>query len=201
MSALPFDQPRGHAAPGDPLGRVYTPTAVAEAVVESLDISEPFYVTEPSVGGGAFIRAVHRRWGRELMTTTGFDIDPNAPGLKLVDDRRVGDWRDAELGHHGLPPADLVIGNPPFGAAAGGQPALIGHVLHCLSHGLHVALILPLATLGLSTFQRKVLATNPLYRLSPIIPRPWDRVREVALFEWSSVHLARNGQLASILWK
>lgn len=102
----------------DHLDRDYTPDEVAAAFVRWLRIPAVARVLEPSVGGGAWVRAL-RGAGRVVI---GADIDPGARGLAMVDIPLVGDFA-GEMGQ-GNPsplfaagPFDLVLGNPPFGPA------------------------------------------------------------------------------------
>lgn len=94
-----------------PLGAYYTPDVVASALIGVLPLVPGDVCLEPSVGGGAFVRALRARG----MKVAGVDIDPAAVGLadcapaaSLVydflassDDRRLC----------GL---QWVIGNPPY---------------------------------------------------------------------------------------
>lgn len=162
---------------GDDLDRCYTPIPLADACVEIVArvVPSPQCVVEPSVGGGSFVRAIRRRWTQAHIA--GHDIDPGAVGLGLVDRPVVGDWLTGSQ-----PPADVVIGNPPFS-----DDAAIDHVRRALDVGEVVGLILPWSFLGgverwnwLHTAERRPLAVYP------ITPRPWgDRVRETALYVWA----------------
>src|SRR6478736_5920944 len=106
MTALPFTADR-EPTPHDALGRYYTPQRLADLVVDALDAS-PDVVVEPSVGGGAFARAIRRRWPSARLV--GVDVDPAARGLALCDEAIVDDWLSASSGMV----ADVVVGNPPF---------------------------------------------------------------------------------------
>jgi hypothetical protein len=184
--------PRGHAPPGDELGRVYTPMPLAQAIVGrlvdgsvGLALNRRPYVIEPSVGGGAFVRAA--RWMWPACNILGVDIDPHAEGLALCGDRIVGDWLSPNLSDRlgGLPiPADLGVGNPPFGKAVGAD--VTGrHVELTLERCTTVALLLPAGVLHQRAFRRAVArAGRPEPEVWPILGRVWDRVREVAVFVW-----------------
>jgi hypothetical protein len=95
----------------DHLDRYYTPDALADAIVRHVVVPrvpmEP-RVVEPSVGGGAFVRAVraHLRGAH----VTGYDVDPHAAGLGLCDRRRVADWLTSTPDLRTF----LVVGNPPY---------------------------------------------------------------------------------------
>jgi len=183
--------PRGHAPPGDELGRVYTPLPLAQAIVNRLDIGpirNP-YILEPSVGGGAFVRAARHRWPTARIL--GVDIDPAAEGLALCDDRTVGDWLAVERLDDIPVPADLGIGNPPFGKAVGAEVTAI-HVELTLVRCTTVALVLPAGVLHQRAFRRCVARVErPEPEVWPILGRVWDRVREVAVFVWGP--MARPG--------
>jgi trans-aconitate methyltransferase len=75
------------------------------ACVGVLDI-DPRSVLEPSVGGGAFARAVAQRWPQALLE--GVDIDPTVTGRHDVDSFECCDF----LAHYTQ--YDLIVGNPPF---------------------------------------------------------------------------------------
>jgi hypothetical protein len=189
---LPFATSRGHAAPGDHLGRVYTPYPLARAIVARLAVHPRLgppqlrRILEPSCGGGAFLRAV-----REVMPdaiTTGIDIDPEAEGLGIADEHAVADWPTwaaAQPAQHWL----LAVGNPPYHTIPkGDNPGVpwavtIGHVNACIRAATVVALILPIVYRASSTF---VDAVPEIAEVWPILPRPWDRVREVALYVWGT---------------
>jgi N-6 DNA Methylase len=98
------------------LGKFYTPDNLALAMVKAVAclINKPVkWVLEPSVGDGAFVRAARFVWPD--CKVIGVDIDPDAPGLALCDERFVCDF----LKYYQQPKvlqfqADVVIGNPPF---------------------------------------------------------------------------------------
>ena len=76
----------------DARDRHFTPDPLADVIIERLakHIDPPAVVVEPSVGGGAFARAVRKRWpGAHIV---GVDIDPDAEGFAFVDESVVGDW-------------------------------------------------------------------------------------------------------------
>lgn len=177
--ALVPDVGRAH----DELDRFYTPQRLADEcvrrVVGLVGASALRIVVEPSVGGGAFARAVRKHTDGFVF---GVDVDPNAPGFRDVDEHLVGDWSTLDYSAGG---ADLVIGNPPFT----GDRA-IAHVEASLVAADHVALILPWAPLGGVAQWRTIMhgARRPAW-VAPIMPRPWgDHVRETALFIWGPAH-------------
>lgn len=105
---------RAERVPGD---AYLTPDNVARACVACLlrDDNEtkedPRYVIEPSVGDGAFARAMRVAWpGVKIL---GIDIDPNATGFADCDSSVCCDWLTAGS----VNGADLICGNPPYGRA------------------------------------------------------------------------------------
>jgi hypothetical protein len=93
----------------------YTTAACARALVDQLPLGEErLRVLEPSVGGGAFLRAIRRR--RPFSWVVGVDIDPAAGGLPGCDDVFVGDFLDRHLVRTSF---DWCIGNPPFSRGSG----------------------------------------------------------------------------------
>lgn len=178
------------AGVGDELDRVYTPDLLARAIVDALPGPAPFRVVEPSVGGGAFVRAARRRWPRTWIT--GVDRDGCAAGLLAVDQALCGSW--PEIAPR-LPRPDLILGNPPFG----GDTAL-SHVEAALGTGAaRIALILPWAYWGVERWA-SLLASCPPVEVRPILPRPWpDRVRETALYLWERGSLLPT-QIRPLRW-
>lgn len=185
MSEL-FPGRRGHAPPGDALGRVYTPRALADAIVGAVDERFQVYdarirtAIEPSVGEGAFARALRARL--PSVHITGVDLDPAAAGLALCDDAVVGDWPAQSWEESD----DLCIGNPPYHTSRkNGRPGVpwpvpVSHTLAAIQRARAVALIFPVVYACCPTFRDEV----PPPVLWPILRRPWSRVREVALFTW-----------------
>lgn len=101
------------------LDAYYTPDDVALACVDALAplVARGSTIVEPSVGGGAFVRALRERGVGGFLQ--GVDVNPQAPGLELCELRTVADFRET------YPVADWVIGNPPYRDAE-------EHVLHAL---------------------------------------------------------------------
>lgn len=137
----------------------YTPDALALAITRAVShaIETPRLVVEPSVGGGAFVRAARAVWPG--VPVLGIDIDPDAPGLALCDEAIVGDWLTAPFSR-GLAYCDdaLVIGNPPFARETGrvskttGKPVVETiwprHVERARLAALSVCMLLRLSALG-----------------------------------------------------
>jgi hypothetical protein len=106
----------------DKLDRYYTPQRLADVLVSRL-LADGFVPStgrisalEPSVGGGAFALAARSAFG-ERASMHVMDVDPDAPGLRLVrgggharDIVRVGDFgATIPTNRH-----DVVLGNPPY---------------------------------------------------------------------------------------
>ncbi len=89
-----------------PLDAYYTPDTLAEKLVGLLPVRRGAAVVEPSVGGGAFARAL-RLQGAGVV---GCDIDPQAAGFVDCVRHQVGDFLTTPLDVE----PDWVIGNPPF---------------------------------------------------------------------------------------
>jgi len=123
----------------DTLDRFYSPTVLAEAIVDELPASigkDSRGIWEPHVGGGAFARAVLRRWPKARLRVS--DLDPTSPAL-LDMGGELGDF----LTLSGAP--WLVIGNPPYSEAE-------EHVRHALEvTQRHVVFVLRLAFLESAT--------------------------------------------------
>lgn len=96
----------------DPLDRYYTPDDVAVRLVEWLCIPPSWDIIEPSVGSGAWVRALRACGHRGRII--GVDVDPDATGLHDVDEAHVGDWPTLAPT---LPRVRLHLGNPPFKVA------------------------------------------------------------------------------------
>lgn len=130
--------PKGERIEGD---RYYTDDAVALRLVRLLDLTGAKRVVEPSVGGGAFVRAIRAVWPGWIY---GIDINHDAPGLDLcpsqirgadfLDVGKSGDFLDLPNG------ADWIIGNPPYSHAE-------AHVRHALTLAPRCAFLLRLAFL------------------------------------------------------
>ena len=106
----------------------YTPDDVAAACVGTIAhrIGKA-RIIEPSVGGGAFLRAVWPYvW---LSNTAACDVNPDAEGLRLAESRHVGDFLTMPQPEDVAPLPVWVIGNPPYGQA-------MEHVEHALGLAL-----------------------------------------------------------------
>jgi len=94
----------------------YTPDDVAAACVRAIAprllVGDPPLIIEPSVGGGAFIRATN---AIGLDDTYAIDINGDAAGLGLATAYSVGDFAALNIE---LPACRTwVIGNPPYNHA------------------------------------------------------------------------------------
>lgn len=184
MNELPLRLPRGHAPPGDASGRVLTPGPLADAIVHRLWAGglRPATVTEPSVGGGALLRSARRFWPDAHIFAC--DLDRESEGLSLADDTYIGDWPTVAKSWD---VDDLNLGNPPYHTVAKqGNPGVpwevpIGHVLASIAMARVAVQILPVQYICSATWLDSV---PPPAQLWPISPRPWDRVREVAVYAW-----------------
>ena len=168
----------------DPLERHYTPDRMALQLQQHMAgwwahhrphnaSATPRIIVEPSVGGGAHVRALRRVWGAESRFV-GVDVDPQARGLQACDEAYVGDWPVIA----GSLTGDLVTGNPPFSRA-------IDHVLAGLRVAPVVAFILPLNLLGVAKWAPIVGPGAPLHTVLVTTGRAWPKsVRETAMFVW-----------------
>lgn len=149
-----------------PLDAYWTPDACALACVRAVDAHlgraiGSRGVLEPSVGGGAWVRAVREVWPASVVHAV--DVDPNAPGLELADRTKVGDFLTLDL-----KPRDVVIGNPPYS----------GHFLGWLDRSLElapvVAYVLRSTALG-SKLRAGWWAAHPPAVIWTLSPRPrWE---------------------------
>lgn len=176
--------------PRDPLERFYTPQAMADQLQERLLVwwrehgpearTSPLCVVEPSVGGGAHVRAIRQACRLQLLPTPkviGVDLDPGATGLRVCDEAHVGDWPEVadQVVDRGV---DLVTGNPPFSKAR-------EHVQAGLRVAPVVAFILPLNLLGVAKWAAIVGPDAPLHSVFVTQGRAWGaNVRETAMFVW-----------------
>lgn len=131
-SIYPDGGHRREGSSGDVLDRWYTPDAVARACVERLPWSGrlPMWALEPSVGGGAFARAIRHRW--PAAHVLGVDVDPEATGLRDCDEMRVGSWLTPGTWHgreDEAVPCEVVAMNPPYRDAV----AHIAQAIHLCS--------------------------------------------------------------------
>lgn len=119
----------------DQLDRYYTPDKLAESCVNVLpfELTNTGKVAEPSVGGGAFLRAVRKRWPG--ASVDGYDVDPDAKGQHDCTRFFCLDWPQATDTY------DLILGNPPYFAAQ----EHIEHAWTRLAENGHIAMLLRLA--------------------------------------------------------
>ncbi len=106
-----FESERVGSGAKDGLDAFYTPDAVALALV----MEEKLWgvsTLEPSVGGGAWVRAL-RRASASPGPIWGCDINHQAQGLRLCDRGYVADFQSLRM--EGVP--EQVVGNPPYNQA------------------------------------------------------------------------------------
>lgn len=200
---------------GDPLERCFTPDALAEACLDNVAryVDDPELIIEPSVGGGAFVRAIRKRW--PSCEVWGCDLDPDATGLDLVDFGVVMDWTKAaplfadrllcEPAHRQggtqrqrQRHVSAVVGNPPFSHAIEHIQTAYREIyrLPCLS------LILPLAYLGVGQWRPIWEGGVKLSEVHPIAGRPWPkRMRETAQYTWASGYFDARLRLPALEWR
>lgn len=172
---------------GDPLGRSYTPLALAVAVLQRLrDVVGPFDgVMDPCAGGGAFLVA-----GRTVgvRTTVALDADPSAPALSLassvahaVDVRAIGDARGprpVELARDYQ--VQVAATNPPFGRVVGQETTI--DIVDRMREACRVAVsVMPLAYQGQVEWAPRVKECRCVW---PIVGRVWTHEREMCAFVW-----------------
>lgn len=193
---LTLDGIRGPFGVHDPLGRCYTEQPLADAIVAALDLAAPpAMVLEPSVGGGSFARAARRRWPGSWLI--GVDIDPDAAGFAHCDTAMRADFLGLPDDWQG-PDVDLIVGNPDFGRKDPTVP--LAHARACVGLDPTVcALILPLGYLGIACWAG-FLAEHPPKWIRRIIGRPWEVVREVAVYEWHRGHAGPSMTVALPGW-
>lgn len=114
------------------LDAYYTSDDVAERCVSTLPDLNGRRIIEPSVGGGAFARAI--RSCAIPSGLVGVDVNENADGFDLCNEERIGDFMTVDA------TADWVIGNPPYSHAE-------AHVRHALTLAPRCAFLLRLAFL------------------------------------------------------
>lgn len=166
----------------DALDRYYTPPDVTRGLVAALGIPRDARVIEPSVGGGAWVRAL--RESGHTGTIIGVDLDAGATGLQLCDQWLYGRWESVSrqiVDGDGL---TVVLGNPPFRDAA-------IHVRAARRRGWCVAFLLR------STFVEPVESANDVEREHRKLWRD-ERARR-DLFEVESA--SETEQPHSDLWR
>ena len=152
------------------LDAYYTPDDVAARCVAALPLDAvdlcARWALEPSVGGGAFVRALRTRSpGAHIV---GVDIDPAAAGLALCRAGVVGDFATIAADYVEREPSPwLVLGNPPYRDAE----AHIRHALGLVLPGGYVAFLLRLAMLE-SAKRRPLWAEHPPISVHVLSARP-----------------------------
>jgi hypothetical protein len=140
----------------------FTPPEVAIACVRALNIWPPLTILEPSVGGGAFLHAVHARWPKAY--TLACDIDQELAAYSGADACLYGDFLDfVNIGRS----VDLVVGNPPYRHAL----EHVEHALDLVREGGHVAFLLRLGFLE-SRRRAAFWKAHPLKELHVLCERP-----------------------------
>ena len=201
------------------LGIFYTPPHLAERLLDDVEAAGARYdgsqvVCDPACGGGAFLVPAARRIAAAIADNggaaedlsrclVGIDIDPGGLAITsaALDSIAVGyfgataDWNLTEantLGlalQGGLPSADIVVGNPPFGrlklSDAERRFFERGVVGHANVYGLfvdvalriakrHVGFVMPTSWLAGAYFSRLrdlVSESRPLTRIRFVEPR------------------------------
>jgi hypothetical protein len=178
----------------DKLDRYYTPDDCAEALCGVLPLQPGQSAIEPSVGAGAFARALTKRG----LLVAGYDLDPGAPGLGDCTVAQVADWltvgQRAENGNRLH--ADWIIGNPPYREAE-------AHIRHALGLGDNVAMLLRIGFLE-ALKRRPFWTEHPLHRLWVLSPRPsftggGNDATAYAWFWWKKG--AADARITTLYWK
>lgn len=121
------------------LDQYYTPQPVADALVAHYltRFPKPRLVLEPSVGKGAWARALNEQAQPERIVGVELEPQPDC----FCDEVITGDFLSFVPALHESGRPDLIIGNPPYSGA-------LNHVVHAIQSvcpGGHVALLLRLA--------------------------------------------------------
>lgn len=123
------------------LDQYYTPQKVADALVAHYltRFPKPDFVIEPSVGKGAWSRAINEQ--AQPKHILGIDLEDHSEGSLFCDNQFLNrDFLQYDPIATGLP-VDLVIGNPPYSEAL----AHAEHALSLVQNGGRVAFLLRLA--------------------------------------------------------
>ena len=179
MSRAPKHQPR---RAGD---AYYTPDSLAEACVNVVPAWGSPVILEPSVGGGAFVRAARKRWAD--CTVHVRDIDPRARGLDLGDQATVGDFLDSHF-----PGIDAVIMNPPYSFA-------VEHIQHALGMCPRVGALVRMALME-SKARIGFWRTSPLACAWVLAERPsfTGRGTDAAAYAWLWFDRTHEGPAAIV---
>ena len=186
------------------LDAYYTKDEVARAIVERVSLMgvnskiedsfagragrvvceqfKPRTILEPSVGGGAFVRACREVWP-DIQEIHGCDVDGGAAGLDDCRRYYVGDFIESESWCK----YDLIIGNPPYRHAE----EHIRHALTLLAPGGVCAMLLRVGFMG-SKKRRAFFADYPVRRMDVLRPRPsftngGTDSSEYGVFYWGDV--------------
>jgi len=150
------------------LDAYYTPDDVAARCVASLPDDaldlRVRWAMEPSVGGGAFVRALRGR--APDVQVFGVDLDPRAAGLIACDMCTAEDFAHLTI-DDSVPRPWLVLGNPPYGAAE----AHIRRALEVVQKGGYVGFLLRLAMLE-SEKRRPLWRDHPPFAVHVLTRRP-----------------------------
>ena len=205
----------------DQLGRCYTPDSLALSLVSALRVRQmgvwipiselgTVAVAEPSIGGGAFARAL--RAVNPFLQIVGVDLDEACDGAKYADAFFHGAWEDQRRIVNAKHNVRLIIGNPPFDDPMGGDPdraqrfvrSVFEHFeeLYTLDRSSsgeedrylpapQASFILPLAYLGTKAWAPLLEHAS----MTPIVGRPWPKqAREVAMFHFYSFAVREHSQ-------
>lgn len=188
----------GGERPRNEADAYYTPDALALAIARRVrgTFGDFGSVTEPSAGGGAFVRAAHQAFGPVWIHA----IEPNANPITLLLAAALSrtTW---EAATHRTLGRNLIIGNPPYnlpGDGKGDKPTTAErHVTIALDRmrdGDVLAFLLRLAFLGGGGRNERLHAKHPLAALWPVTPRPsftggGTDSSEYAVFVWRKGHV------------
>lgn len=174
-------------------GAHYTPDPCAAACVGDLARAlgwRPGTVREPSVGGGAFVRAARSTWpGARVL---GVDLYRQAEGFRWCHLAEIGDYLRMP-GFLGGDEVDVTIGNPDFGGPderrgrKPGDPAYVGahHAVRAIHTSRVVGFILPLEWLAVQAVHAALWSQHAPTYMRPLVPRPWDVLRGPMWVVWS----------------
>lgn len=184
----------------DPLDRYYTRDAWARAIVSRwagrLAAGHPACIVEPSVGRGAWSRALREAGYRGRIV--GVDVDPDATG-DGCDEIIRGDWLEVGRGVLERERPGLILGNPPYGT-------LDAHVAVMLASPAVVSLLVRTGWLQSARVQAMLSARPPTAidlaagRLafdSPGVTRKTGDMHDYAQVTWGR---AAPGGVCGVRW-